>query len=152
MRSINASASICKPGTGSKRAAGEAHLTDKLTDPRPAAEAGAETEFATQEETAIGEEILFVDEVPTAAEAGERRCYDEFELDELASADEFATRDETISDDQVFKDAASHKSLDDDLYDVDRIPEEKQGDSRTYYLIRRTVTMKMNRHGSRRSI
>jgi hypothetical protein len=56
MRSINASASICKPGTGSKRAAGEAHLTDKLTDPRPAAEAGAETEFATQGETAIGEE------------------------------------------------------------------------------------------------
>jgi hypothetical protein len=40
-----------------------------------------------------------VDEVPPAAEAGERRCYDKFELDELASANEFAIGDETISDD-----------------------------------------------------
>jgi hypothetical protein len=78
-----------------------------------------------------------VDEVPTAAEAGERRRYGEFELDELASADESPTEDETISDDQVFKDA------------VDRILEEKQGDGRTFYLIRGTVTVNMNRHGSR---
>jgi hypothetical protein len=45
-----------------------------------------------------------VDEVPTAAQAGESRRYREFELDELASADESATGDETISDDQVFED------------------------------------------------
>jgi hypothetical protein len=43
IKSINASAAICKPGTGSKRAAGEAHPTDKLTDPRPVAEARAGT-------------------------------------------------------------------------------------------------------------
>jgi hypothetical protein len=122
---------------------------DKLTDPGPTAEARAETEFATQGETAIGEETLFVDKIPTAAEAGERCRYREFELDELASADESAIGDETISDDQVFEDAASYKSLDDDLYDVDRTPREKQGDSRACYLIHRIVTMKMNRHGSR---
>jgi hypothetical protein len=115
IRSINALALICKPGTRSKRAASKAHLTDKLTNPRPAAKARAETEFATQGETAIGEEILFVDEVPTVAKASKRRCYDKFELDELASANKFAT-DETISDDQVFEDAASYKSLDDNLY------------------------------------
>jgi hypothetical protein len=94
IRSINASAARCKPGTRSKRAAGEAYPIDKLP---------------TQGETPIGEETLFVDEVPTAAEAGERRCYREFELDELASADESPIRDETISDDHVFED------------DVDRI-------------------------------
>jgi hypothetical protein len=149
MRSINASASICKTGTRSKCAASEAHPTDKLTDPGPATEARAEMEFVTQGETAIGEETLFVDEVPTAAKAGERRRYGEFELDELASADESATGDETISDDQVFEDAASYKSLDDDLYDVNCILGEKQGDGRTCYLIYGTVTMKMNLHGSR---
>lgn len=150
--SINASAAICKPGTGSKRAASEAHPTDKLTDPEPAAEAGAETEFATQGETTMGEEPLFVDEVPTAAEAGERRRYGKLELDELASADESATGDETMSDDPVFEDATSHKSLDDDLCDVDRIQGEKQGDGRTFYLIRGTVTVMMNLHGSHRRI
>jgi hypothetical protein len=136
IKSINASAAICKPRTGSKRAAGEAHPTDKLTDPRPIAKARTETEFATQGETLIGEETLFVDEVPTAAEAGERRHYREFELDELASANESATGDETISDDQVFED------------DVDRILEEKQGDGRTFYLIHGTVTVNTNLHGS----
>jgi hypothetical protein len=80
IRSINALALICKPRTRSERAASEAYLTDKLTNPRPTAKARVETEFATQGETAIGEEILFVDKVPTAAKAGERRCYDEFIL------------------------------------------------------------------------
>jgi hypothetical protein len=56
-----------------------------------------------------------VDEVPAA----ERHRYGGFELDELASANE------TISDDQVFEDAASHKSSDDDLDDVDRMLAEK---------------------------
>jgi hypothetical protein len=152
MRSINASASICKPRTGSNRAANEAHHTDKLTDPRPAAEAEAEMEFATQGETAMGEETLFVDGMPTAADAGKRRRYREFELDELASADTSATGDETISNDQVFQDAASYKSLGDDLYDVGRILGEKQGDGRTFYMICGTVTVKMNLHGSRRRI
>ena len=56
-----------------------------------------------------------MDEMPTA----ERYRYEGFELDELASADE------TISDDQVFEDAASYKSSDDDLDDVDRMLAEK---------------------------
>jgi hypothetical protein len=103
IKSINASAAIYKPRTGSKRAAGEAHPTDKLTDPRLVAEAGDETEFATQGETLIGEETLFVDEVPTVAKAGESRHSREFALDELASADESATGDETISDDQLLR-------------------------------------------------
>jgi hypothetical protein len=71
MRSINALAPICKPRTGFKHAASKTHLTDKLTNPGPAAEAEAETEFATQGETAIGEDTLFVGEVLTAAKAGE---------------------------------------------------------------------------------
>jgi hypothetical protein len=144
--------SIYKTGTGSKCATSEAHPTDNLTDPGPAAETGAEREFATQGETTIGEETLFVDKMPTAAEASERRRYNKFEIDELASADKSAIGDETISDNQVFEDAASYKSLDSGLYDVDRIPEEKQGDSRTCYLIRGTVTMKMNQYRSRRRI
>ncbi len=37
-------------------------------------EAEAETEIAMGA-VVIGEETQFVDEVPTAAEAGERRCY-----------------------------------------------------------------------------
>jgi hypothetical protein len=98
IRFINALASICKTRTRSKRAASEAYPTDQLTDPRPTAEAGAETEFAMQEETAIGEETLFINKVLTAAKAGERRRYREFELDELASANESVIRDETISD------------------------------------------------------
>jgi hypothetical protein len=136
IRSINSLAAICKPRTGSKRAAGKAHPTDKLTDPRPAAKARAKTEFATQGETPIEEETLFVDEVPTAAKASERRRYREFELDELASANKSPTENEMISDDQVFKNAAN------------RILEEKQGDGRTFYLIRGTVTVNMNLHRS----
>jgi hypothetical protein len=66
------------------------------------------------DETLIGEETLFVDEVPTATKAGERRRYREFELDELASAKGSAAGDETISDDQGFEDATYYKSLDDD--------------------------------------
>ena len=97
----------------------------------------------------MGEETLFVDEVPTAAEAGKKRRYREFELDELASANKSAIRDETISNNQVFENAASYKSLDDNLYNVDHIPEEKQGDSRTCYLIRETVTIKINQYRSR---
>lgn len=77
-----------------------------------------------------------MDEVPTTAEAGERRCYRERE--ELASG-ESATGDETISDDLVFEDAASYKSLDDDLNNVDRMLAEKQQDGTTFYLIRETV-------------
>jgi hypothetical protein len=73
------------------------------------------TEIATQREIAIGEETLFVDGVPTAAEAGERRRCRECELDELASADESAIGEEMISDDQVFEDAAFHKRSDDYL-------------------------------------
>ena len=96
-----------------------------------------------------GFETLFVDEVPTAAEAGERRRYGERE--ELASG-ESATGDETISDDQVFEDAASHKRSDDDLDDVDRMLAEKQRDGRTFYLISRTITAKMKPHRSRRRI
>ncbi len=178
MRSINASASTCKPRIGSKRAAREAYPTAKLTNPGPAAEARAETEFATQGDTAMGEETLLVDKMLTAAEASERRRYGEFESDELASADESPTDDETISDDQVYEDAASHKSLDDEsaigdeairddqvfqnatsykslndgLYDVDRILGEKQGDSGTSYLVHGAITVKMNLHGSRRKI
>jgi hypothetical protein len=53
----------------------------------------------------------------------------------LARADESATGDETISN-QVFKD------------NVNRILEEKQGDGRTFYLIRGAVTVNMNLHGS----
>jgi hypothetical protein len=56
----------------------------------------------------------------------------------------FQQGEETISDDQVFESAASHKSSDDDLYDVDRKLAEKQGDGRTFYLIHGTVTVKMN--------
>ena len=97
IKSINALATICKPRTRSKRAASEAHPTDKLTN-----------------KTLIGEETLFVDKVPTATKAGERRHYREFELDELASAKESTVGDETISDDQGFEDAASFRSLDDD--------------------------------------
>jgi hypothetical protein len=106
----------------SKRAAGEAHPTDKLTD-----------------ETLIGEETVFVDEVPTAAKASERRYCKEVELDELASAEESAVGDETIINDQGFEDAASYKSLADDC-----ILEGKQGDGRTFYSTRGTVTVKMN--------
>jgi hypothetical protein len=130
IKSINALAAICKPRTESKRAAGEAHPTDKLTD-----------------ETLIGEETLFVDEVPTAAKASECRRCGEFELNELASAKESATGNETISDDQGFEDATSYKSSDDN-----RILGEKQGDGRTFYPIRRTVAVKMNLYGSRRRI
>ena len=97
IKSINALAAICKPRTRSKRATSEAHPTDKLTN-----------------ETLIGEETLLVDEVPTAAKAGERRHCGEFELDELASAKESIAEDETISDDQGFEDTASFRSLDDD--------------------------------------
>jgi hypothetical protein len=48
MRSVHASATICKPKTWSKDAASKTHRPDKFTDPRLAAEAEAETEFATQ--------------------------------------------------------------------------------------------------------
>src|SRR5271170_6705753 len=95
-------------------------------------EAKAETEFAMQGEIAtgavvIGEETLFVEEVPTAAE-GESHCDEECELDNRADADGSAIGDETRSDAQTFED------------DVDRILAKKQGDGRTFYLIRGTVT------------
>jgi hypothetical protein len=76
-------------------------------------EAEAEMEFATQGEIAmgavvIGEETLFVKEIPTAAKGGERHCHEECELDGRANADGSATGDETRSDAQTFKDAVSY--------------------------------------------
>jgi hypothetical protein len=70
----------------------------------------------------MGEEILFVDEVP----AGERYRYREFGLDELASANESTTRVERISNNQNFEDPASYRGSGDDLYDLDRILGKKQ--------------------------
>jgi len=46
----------------------------------------------------MGEETLIVDDVPSAAEGGERRRDGECELDEWASANKSAIVDETISD------------------------------------------------------
>lgn len=107
----HASAAICKPGTGLKRAASEAYPLDKLTDPGPAAEAEAETQGEiAMGAVVIGEETIFLDEVPTAAEGGERYRDEECEVDERSSADESAIGDETISDAQIFEDAASHQS------------------------------------------
>lgn len=102
-------------------------------------EAEAETEFATQEEIAMGavvmgEETLFVDEVPTAAEGGERHRDEECERDDRASADGSATGDETRSDAQTFEGAASHQISDDDNSSINSIRAETQEDGRTYYL------------------
>jgi hypothetical protein len=85
MRSVDqAPAAIRKPGSGSgsEGATGKAPRPDKLTDPRPAAEAEAETEFATQGAGEMEEETLFVVEMPTAADGSGRRRAGEGELDE----------------------------------------------------------------------
>jgi hypothetical protein len=143
-RSINISALIYKPRTEFKHTADKACLTDKLTNLRSIAKARTETEFVTQRKTAIEEKTLFVDKMPTAAEADKRYCYKKFKLDELTNADKSFIEDETISNNQVFENTVFYKSLDDDLYNVDYILEEKQRDNRIYYLICKTVTIKMN--------
>jgi hypothetical protein len=65
-------------------------------------------------------------------------------LMKLASANEFAIGDETISDDQVFEDAASHKSSDDDLYDVGRILAEKRGDRSVLFSLANNTNCKIH--------
>jgi hypothetical protein len=118
-------------------------------------EAETETEFATQGEIAIGavvigEETLFVKEIPTAAKGSERHRDEEYELDDRANADGPAAGDETRSDAQTFKDAVSYQISDDDNSSIDTIQTEKQEDSRTYYLINGKVTLKMSPRRSRR--
>jgi hypothetical protein len=107
---------------------------NKLPDPIPIARAKAKTEFVTGA-VVIREETLIADKVLTATEDYERRCNRKYELSELASVNESATGDETISDAKVFEDTVSYQSLDDDLYDVDRILAEKQEYGSTYYLV-----------------
>jgi hypothetical protein len=99
---------------------------NELPDPVSATE--ADTDFVTGEREAAP----VAEELPTAAEAGE--C----ELGELASTYESidsTTRDKTINEDEVWEDAVSRQSTEDDLYSVDRILVEKQEDGRTYYLL-----------------
>ncbi|KAF8540205.1 hypothetical protein BDD12DRAFT_804699 [Trichophaea hybrida] len=151
-RSVDqAPAAGCKLGTGSEGAASRAHRPDKLTDPGPAAEAEAETGFATQGAGEMEEETLFVDEMPTAADGSGRRRAEEGELDDRANADGSAIGDETRSDAQIFEDAASYQISDDDS-SVDSIQAEKQEDGRMQYFIHATVRVKMSPRGSRRRI
>jgi hypothetical protein len=107
---------------------------NKLPDPAPVARVEAKTEFATGA-VVIREETLIVDKAPTASEDYERRRNRECELGELASVNESAIGDKTISDAEVFENTVSRQSLDNDLYDVDRILAEKQEYGSTYYLV-----------------
>jgi hypothetical protein len=103
-------------------------------------EAKAKMEFVMQGEIAIravviGEETLFVKEVPTTTK-GESHYNKECELNNRANANRSAIRDKTRSDAQTFED------------DIDCILAEKQGDGRTFYLIYRIVIVNINLHKS----
>jgi hypothetical protein len=88
-------AAIRKPSTGSEGATDRTHRPDKLTDPGPAAEAKAETEFTTQGAGEIEAETLFVIEMLMAANNSGRRHAGEGELDDGVDANRFATGDKT---------------------------------------------------------
>ncbi|KAL5316311.1 hypothetical protein ACEPPN_015356 [Leptodophora sp. 'Broadleaf-Isolate-01'] len=96
--------------------------------PDPASPTEADTDFGTGERQGAPA----VEQLPTAVEPG--GC----ELGELANTCESigsAAGDETISEDEVWEDAVSRQSTEDDLYSVDRILAEKQEDGRMYYLV-----------------
>lgn len=90
---------------------------NELPVPRPITDAEAEMEFAMEGEIAMGsavirEETLMAEEAPTALRGDEGHGNKEYELSELASVD---ASDETISDTEIFADAVSYQSSDDDL-------------------------------------
>jgi hypothetical protein len=109
----------------------------------------AKTEFATQGEIVMGavkivDETLFIKEIPTATKGGERHCNKECKLNDRANANKSTIGDKTRINAQTFKDAISYQILDDDNSSIDSIYVEKQEDCRMYYLIYRTVTLKIS--------
>jgi hypothetical protein len=85
--------------------------------PNPASATEADTDFVTGEREAAPA----AEDLPTAAEAGGCELGD--------------SGDETTSEEEVWKDTVSRQSTEDDLYSVDRVLAEKQGDGGTRYLL-----------------
>ena len=88
----------------------------------------------------------------TAADSNRTCCDKEGKLDNRANVDMSAIGDKTISNAQIFEDAASYQTSDNDNSSIDSIQLEKQEDSRTSYFIYRRVMVKISLHRSRYKI
>jgi hypothetical protein len=94
----------------------------------PIVEVEAEIESVMEGKIVMGvavirEETLMTEEALIALRGDEGHGDEECELGELANVDAPATRDETISDGEIFADAVSYQTLDNDLYYIDRMVE-----------------------------